>query len=97
MILASRIARRGIRTKSLIGYFSCVCGSEMTAATVASLPVPAVVGMATRYGILRKTRNVPRIKEIGVHGLAMCMPTPFAQSMTEPPPNATSPLHLFFL
>ena len=30
------------------------------------------------------------------HGLAMRIPTPCAQSMADPPPKATSPLHLFF-
>ena len=39
-----------MRTGSLMGYFSCVSGLEMTAARVASLPVPEVVGIATSDG-----------------------------------------------
>lgn len=92
VIFASRIASRGMSTKSLIGYFSCVMGLEMTAATVASLPVPAVVGMATRYGILQSTLSVPRISVIGVNLLAIRIPTPLAQSIAEPPPKASSAL-----
>lgn len=42
----------GIRNGSLIAYFSCVSGLEMTAASVASLPVPDVVGIATSGGSL---------------------------------------------
>ena len=59
----------------------------MTAASVTSEPVPAVVGTATSGGRARWTRNRPRIFWMGFAGWAMRAPTPLAQSMAEPPPK----------
>ena len=44
--VASSAARRGTRRGSMITTLLCCSGSAITAATVTSLPVPAVVGTA---------------------------------------------------
>ena len=66
-----------------MGYFSCVSGLEMTAASVASLPVPEVVGMATSGGSFFMTRRMPFILGMGLPERATRAPMPFAQSMGE--------------
>ena len=55
-----------------------------------SLPVPAVVGTATKRGSLALTFNTPFIFEIGLLGLATLAPQALAVSITEPPPKAIS-------
>ena len=80
-----------------MGYFSCVSGLEMTAARVASLPVPDVVGMAMSGGSFFMTRSSPFILGMGLLGRATRAPMPFAQSMGEPPPSAMIASHLLSL
>ena len=60
----------------------------MTAASVVSLPVPAVVGTAMSNGVLRSTLRMPRILCTGLRGRAMRAPQALAQSMELPPPKA---------
>ena len=74
-------------------YLCLVSLSVMTAVTVTSLPVPAVVGMAISVGILRKTRKVPFSFAMERLGYAIRAPTAFAQSMGEPPPKAIRHSH----
>ena len=76
-------------TKSLMGYFRFSAGSQITAASVVSLPVPAVVGMAASSGVLRRIFSKPPMRCTGRPGRAMQAPAAFAQSITLPPPKAT--------
>ena len=73
----------------MIGYLWWVLSSVMTAASVTSLPVPAVVGTAIRQGGLRCTRRRPPIELTLFFGCATRAPTALAQSMAEPPPKPT--------
>ena len=59
--VGSSNAYSGISAWSLIAYFSCVCELVMTAAKVVSLPVPAVVGIATSIGSFLPTLSMPFI------------------------------------
>lgn len=59
VIFGSSTAWRGMSGKEFMIYFSCLRRSVMTAVTVVSLPVPAVVGMAMRAGTRRQTRKMP--------------------------------------
>src|SRR5699024_5168969 len=83
----SRTAYRGISGKSLIAYLWRVWASVITAASVVSLPVPAVVGTAIRSGSFLWTFRIPFIFASVCFGLAMQAPTALAQSILEPPPN----------
>ena len=91
VILASNKAYLGIKQKSSIAYLVLFAGSLITAASVHSLPVPAVVGIAINTGNLCNTFKTPFILDKGVRFLTTRMPTPFAQSMLEPPPRAMIP------
>ena len=51
--LGSSVVIRGISLGSVKNFFACVSGSEMTATSVTSDPVPAVVGMA-KSGIVAR-------------------------------------------
>ncbi len=97
MSAGSNTATCGIKDMSVIEYFSLVVLSLTTAATVVSLPVPAVVGTANKKGILLCTFKSPFICGIVLFGLATLAAIPLAQSMGEPPPKATIPSHLFCL
>ena len=55
----SRTAYLGISGKSLIAYLWRVVASTITAARVVSLPVPAVVGIATSRGSFAWTLRIP--------------------------------------
>ena len=55
----SKIAYEGTNTGSPIPYFSLVLGLETTTATVASEPVPAVVGTMIINGGFFLTFNKP--------------------------------------
>ena len=68
--------------------------TRWTAAMVVSEPEPAVVGTAKNGGSFLRTRRVPPICAILWRGLTTRAPAAFAQSITEPPPKATMPLHL---
>ncbi len=57
--LGSSTAYLGISGKSLIAYLCRVSASVMTAASVVSLPVPAVVGIAIRRGIFYVPSGFP--------------------------------------
>ena len=70
-------------------YLWRVSASTMTAASVVSLPVPAVVGMAISRGSLCQIFRMPAIFPKGFLGRASRAPTALAQSMGEPPPKAT--------
>ena len=62
----------------------------MTAASVVSLPVPAVIGTAIRSGSLcRSLRYLPSWPAVCSGGASLA-PTALAQSMEEPPPKARS-------
>ena len=87
VVSGSRTAYRGMSGNELIGYLCLVLLSTMTAASVVSLPVPAVVGTATRRGILFSTLSMPSIFSSGFLGYAILAPTAFAASMDDPPPN----------
>src|SRR5699024_9106945 len=85
--LGSRTAYLGIREKSLMGYLCRVWASVMTAASVVSLPVPAVVGTAIKRGSFLCTFNIPFIFARDCFGLAIRAPVALAQSILEPPPK----------
>ena len=53
------MAYEGIKVKLFMVYLCLVSLSVMTAVTVTSLPVPAVVGMAISGGMGRQTRSIP--------------------------------------
>ena len=72
-----------------MAYFDLVSSLTTTAATVASLPVPAVEGIAISKGIRPPTFKIPRIFSMPLRGLATRAAKPFAVSMLEPPPKAT--------
>ena len=85
--LGSRTAYLGISGKSLMAYLYLVWASVMTAASVVSLPVPAVVGTAIRRGSFLHTFKMPFIFARDCFGFAIRAPTALAQSMLEPPPK----------
>ena len=69
--------------------------AEATApAETDSEPVPAVVGTANSGGSFLSTRRVPPIFATLWRGFTTRAPAAFAQSIEEPPPNATIPSHL---
>ena len=76
-----------------LGSSSCfllwVAVSEMMAATVVSLPVPAVVGTAIKGRGRRRTFSMPASASAPVW-LATAAATALAVSITEPPPTATT-------
>src|SRR5690625_918893 len=78
-----------------MAYFSFVSLLEITAAIVASLPVPAVVGMAIKGGILFRTFRTPFKSGIDFLDLTTLAPTTFAQSIGDPPPTAMIPTQAF--
>ena len=74
-----------------MGYLWRVFSSVMTAASVVSLPVPAVVGTAISSGRRRITCSRPSMRFSAFLGRTMRAPSALAQSMEEPPPKAISP------
>ena len=61
----------------------------MTATRVASLPVPAVVGTATKGTCSPRGRtSQPALSMRSWPAWARTIPTPLAVSMTDPPPRA---------
>ena len=76
-----------------LGSSSCfllwVAESEMIAATVVSLPVPAVVGTAIRGRGRRRTFSIPA-RASALVWLATAAATALAVSITDPPPTATT-------
>ena len=90
----SSIAYLGIKGKSLIAYLCLVSASVITAASVVSLPVPAVVGTAIRRGILLCTFRMPFILARDCFGFAILAPTALAQSILDPPPKPMMALQL---
>lgn len=85
---ASKMAYFGMSVNELIVYLWWVFSSVMTAARVTSLPVPAVVGMATSGGIGLYTFSNPFNLDNGLLGKAARAPMALAQSMLDPPPRA---------
>mmetsp|Transcript_72304 Transcript_72304/g.172674 ORF Transcript_72304/g.172674 Transcript_72304/m.172674 type:complete len:216 (+) Transcript_72304:1029-1676(+) len=87
------MATCGTRPGSASMIFFFASGRLMTAATVVSEPVPAVVGIATMGGSLRPvtpyqvTWSMPSMSSRSLSGLAMSAPIALAQSMGEPPPR----------
>ena len=77
----------------MTAYLWFVSLSVMTAATVASLPVPEVVGTAIKGGVGRPTRRSPAISARDLSGRAARAAAAFAVSMGEPPPRAMKPSH----
>ena len=88
----SSTAYFGMSTKSFIGYLCLVLLSVMTAASVVSLPVPAVVGTAASNGSFFRTLSIPFIFCRLFLGFAILAPTANAQSIEDPPPNPISTL-----
>ena len=76
-------------------YLCLISGFVITAVTVTSLPVPAVVGIATRGGSFFQTLSKPFICSRVFFGYAIHAPVAFAQSIEEPPPKAIIPWQLF--
>ena len=76
-----------------MAYLCLVFLSTITEASVVSLPVPAVVGMAMSRGIFFLTFKIPFIFESGFPGFASLAPKALAVSMEEPPPMAISESH----
>ena len=73
----------------MASIFSCFSGFLMTATMVASLPVPAVVGMATKGTRLPWSMDSQPISSIRSSAPWLTsMDTPLAVSSTEPPPTA---------
>ena len=66
-------------------------GSVITAQSVTSLPVPAVVGTATSGGIRLAIGVCPYSYSLIDPPLTISTPTDFAVSIELPPPSATSP------
>ena len=66
-------------------------GSVMTAQSVTSLPVPAVVGTAIRGGILEWISSRPHSYWTMLPPWTAATPIPLAVSIELPPPIATSP------
>ena len=87
--VGSSTATFGISTKSLTMSACWVLGSASTAVGVASEPLPAVVGTATKNGISFRTLKVPTKSSGDFLGRATRAPASFAQSMADPPPMAT--------
>mmetsp|Transcript_68642 Transcript_68642/g.128043 ORF Transcript_68642/g.128043 Transcript_68642/m.128043 type:complete len:253 (+) Transcript_68642:737-1495(+) len=95
--MGSNTATGGMNPKSIMMILLSSFGTEITAATVHSEPVPAVVGTATIGGNLRNpkvvTVNAPWYALIDL-ALQILAPTTFARSIAEPPPTATNPSQL---
>ena len=70
-----------------MAYLCLVRASVITAARVVSLPVPAVVGIATNKGSFLCTFKIPFILDKDCLGFAILAPTALAQSILEPPPK----------
>ena len=66
-------------------------GSVITAQSVTSLPVPAVVGTVTSGGMRRRMGSCPHSYLAIEPPCAATTPMALATSMGEPPPTATSP------
>ena len=66
-------------------------GSVITAHSVTSLPVPAVVGTATSGGMREWIGFLPHSYWTMLPPWTATTPMPFAESMELPPPMATSP------
>src|SRR5881397_1088251 len=66
-------------------------GSVMTAHSVTSLPVPAVVGTAIIGGMRERIGLCPHSYSTMLPSWAATTPMPFAVSIELPPPIATSP------
>ena len=86
-----------MRCRSIIAYLWLVSQSVITAATVVSLPVPAVVGIAMRGGMGRPTFKSPASCVSFLLGLAHSAAAAFAASIGEPPPRAMKPSQPFSL
>ena len=84
-----------MRCRSMMAYLWFVSLSVMTAATVVSLPVPEVVGMAIIGGMGRPTFKSPASCVSCLSGLAHSAAAALAASMGEPPPRAMKPLQPF--
>ena len=95
IVTGSRTATSGIKAGSLIPNLSCVFGSDTTAASVTSLPLPAVVGITNSGGIFFPTFKRPRSDLTGFPGRAILAPTTLAQSICEPPPRAINASQFF--
>ena len=87
MTFGSSTAYRGISGKSLMGYLCLVPLSTITAASVVSLPVPAVVGTAMSTGSFFHTRRMPFIWATVLSGRTSRHAAALAVSMGAPPPR----------
>ena len=89
-ITATHAAMCGVPpTLNLIFRF----GSVMTAHSVTSLPVPAVVGTAIIGGMRERIGLWPHSYSTMLPSWAATTPMPLAVSIELPPPMATSPSH----
>src|SRR2546427_11608731 len=66
-------------------------GSVMTAHSVTSLPVPAVVGTAIIGGVWERVGLWPHSYSTMLPPCAATPPVPFAVALPPPPPDATHP------
>ena len=93
----SKTANLGIRLVSFMEALWRVAWSVITAATVVSDPVPAVVGTAKMVGILLRTLKSPCSCSTVFPFFTATAPMPLQQSIGEPPPKATMASQLFSL
>ena len=89
--IGSMIARSGIRQAPVSNIFTFVSVSLMIVNLVASEPVPAVVGMATRPGLLM-SMSLPMYEDHDASD-ASSTEIALAVSIGEPPPKAIRKSH----